>query len=575
MKKITLYTLSLAALISMSCAKEAAPEATYGDSVIFQATLGEVDAKAVLTEGATSSKVTWEAGDKVSLWAENLMYEYKADNSGSKSTLSPVKGGSLADEYYALYPYDAEATLASGVITTTLPAVQTAKMTSFSHHLAVSYSTSLSLGFKNVCGLFRIDITEPTITKVEFKGNANEDVAGKIAITVGDAPAWSAVSGAKTVTLSAEEGKNLHLGVYYLAVLPQEFNSGVTVTTYYKDGSTFVKNVTDKVVLAASGLVGGSTGKWQVETLATGMGNNTQDLAFAPDGNIWYSVRTGGNTAHGIYKFNISDNTYTALALGESNSTISGTYPWGVGFDQNGLLYFAGKGKNKVYTCNSSGVVTEFVIKNADGTTATTPNTMKVIPDGNGNVYVLLRGSGNGLGKVHKVTAADGKIAQTWNLTNMLYEFMCMSYDKTKLFVFPNSSGDIQMIDLVSGTIKKVAGTGTQHTAVGAYKDGTPGDPMTATLAICEGAVCDARGTIYFTDQAKAFTIRMFYPDENGDYTKGTIKTIVGTAYTAGTTDGVGLAAKLKSPTGLALGPDGKTLYLLDYGTMRKITFVK
>ena len=575
MKKIYLYTLALAAAMTVSCVKEETPEVAAGDSVVFEAALGDMDSKAVLTEGTSSSKVMWEAGDQVSLWAGSAKYQYKADKDGAVSTLSPMGGSSLADEYFALYPYDATATLASGVITTTLPSVQTAMIGSFSHHLAVSYSTSLSLGFKNVCGLFRVDVTEPAITKIEFKGNANEDVAGKIAVAVGENPSWSAVSGSKTVTLSAGEGEILQLGAYYLAVLPQNFNSGVTVTFHYNNGTTSVRNVTGKVSLEASGLIGGSTGKWQVETLATGMGNNTQDLAFAPDGNIWYSVRTGANVDHGIWKYNISDNTYSALALGSSNATINATYPWGLGFDQNGLLYFAGKGKGKVYTCDNSGKVAEFVIKNADGTTASTPNTMKVIPDGKGNIYVLVRGGGNGEGKVIKVTAADGKISQTWNLTNKLYEFMCMSYDKTKIFVFPNSSGDIQMIDLVGGTITKVAGTGTQHTAVGAYTDGVPGNPMTATLAICEGAVCDANGTIYFTDQAKAFTIRMFYPDAKGDYSKGTIKTIVGTAYSAGTTDGFGLAAKLKSPTGLALGPDGKILYLLDWGTMRKVSFVK
>jgi sugar lactone lactonase YvrE len=575
MKKITLYTLSLAAIMSVGCAKEDASKAISGDSVVFEAAFGDVESKAVLTEGASSSKVSWEQGDKVALWAGSKMYEYKADNDGAKSSLSPVGASSLADEYYALYPFDAEATLASGVITTTLPSVQNAQLESFSHHLAVSYSTSLSLGFKNVCGLFRIDITEPTITKVEFKGNAGEDVAGKIAINVGETPSWTAVAGAKTATLAAEEGDFLEVGVYYLAVLPQDFNSGVTVTFFYKDGTTDVRNVTGKVSLAASGLIGGSTGKWQIETLATGMGNNTQDLAFTADGNIWYSVRTGADVNHGIWKYNISDNTYSAIALGASNNTIKGTYPWGIGFDQNGLLYYAGKGKHKVFTCDSAGNVAEFVIKNADGSVATTSNTMKVIPDGNGNIYVLFRGAANGQGKVLKVTASDGKISKSWDLTNKQYEFMCMSYDKTKIFVFPSNSGDIQMIDLVSGTMTKIAGTGTPHTAVGAYTDGTPGNPMSATLAVCEGAVCDARGTIYFTDNTKALTVRMFYPDANGDYTKGTIKTILGTAYSAGTTDGVGLTAKLKLPTGLALAPDGKALYLLDYGTMRKITFVK
>ena len=76
-----------------------------GDPVVFDATLGNVASKTVLTEGTASSKVTWEEGDQVSLWAESKMYQYKADKSAAVSSLSPMAGSSLADEYYALYPY--------------------------------------------------------------------------------------------------------------------------------------------------------------------------------------------------------------------------------------------------------------------------------------------------------------------------------------------------------------------------------------------------------------------------------------------------------------------------------------
>lgn len=576
MKKITLYTLSLAAIMSISCAKEEAPEVVCGNPVVFEAAIGDADSKAILTEGASSSKVSWEAGDQVSLWAESKMYQYKADKSAAVSTLSPMAGSSLADEYFALYPYDATATLASGVITTTLPSVQTAKLGSFSHHLAVSYSTSLSLGFKNVCGLFRIDITEPAVTKIEFKGNANETVAGEIAITVGDKPTWSAVSGAKTVTLSAGEGKFLQTGAYYLAILPQDFNSGVTVTTYYNDNTTYVKTVTEKVSLVPSGAIAATiaSGQWKYEELLSLGGYAPQDLVRDADGNFIYTTRA---TVHGIWKYEVASNTKTPIAVysntsttdypNEHNAALSGQAPWGIALDSKGTIYYAAKAKGKLMTCTGKAAVSEYIVKEtADATSGMSlPNIMKIAFDAADNMYVLVRGSSAGLGFVLKVK--NNVVLKRWDLTQYLYEFMCISYDKTKLFLFPNSSGLIQMIDLTTGTMTKVAGNGTQHTAAASYSDGVPGNPFTASLGQCEGAVCDANGTIYFTDAAKGKTIRMFTPDANGDYSKGTIRTILGTPYSN---------AVLPYPNGIELAADGKTFYYLENGgKIRKVSYVR
>ena len=576
MKKITLYTLSLAAILSVSCAKEETPEVICGDPVVFDATLGNVASKTVLTEGTASSKVTWEEGDQVSLWAESKMYQYKADKSAAVSSLSPMAGSSLADEYYALYPYDITATLSSGVVTTTLPPVQTAKIGSFSHHIAVAYSTSVSLGFKNVCGLFRIDVTEPAITKIEFKGNANEDVAGKIAITVGETPSWNAVAGSKTVTLSAGEGKSLQTGAYYLAILPQDFNSGVTVTTYYKDNTTYVKTVTEKVSLVASGAIAATiaSGQWQYEELMSLGAYSPEDLVRDADGNFIYTTRA---TIHGIWKYDVASNTKTPIAVyssssttdypNEHNATLNGQAPWGIALDSKGTVYYAAKAKGKLMACTGKAAVSEYIVKEtADATSGMSlPNIMKIAFDAADNMYVLVRGSGAGLGFVLKVK--DNVVLKRWDLTQYLYEFMCISYDKTKLFLFPNSSGLIQMIDLTTGTMTKVAGSGTQHTAAASYTDGVPGNPFTASLGQCEGAVCDANGTIFFTDAAKGKTIRMFTPDANGDYSKGTIRTILGTPYST---------SVLPYPNGIELAADGKTLYYLENGgKIRKVSYVK
>lgn len=567
MKNFKIYLVTaVMALLAAGCTKEVENQMPASDDVVFQASLSE-DTKAVLKPGAAASKVEWVAGDQVGIFAAGNHYQYMADESGATSSLSPVAGSSTADEYYAVYPYDASAVLADGAITTVLPAVQTAEAGSFSAHLAVAHSASLSLSFKNVCGLFRVTVAEPEITKVEFMGNAGETVAGKVKVTVADQPSWVPVEGSTTVTLSAAEGETLMETDYYMAVLPQIFDAGVTVTAYYKDGTTKVKEIGESVTVERNGLIGGSfkAGYWKVESLLKGIGNNPEDIVLASDGNFWFTTR---GSVQGVWKYDVASNTKSEIAISSSNTILANTYhPWGASFDSKGVLYMAGKSKGKILTCTSAGEVALYPVKEtADAVSELEmPNVMKVVFDNSDNLYALVRGSASGKGFVIKVK--DGVVLQTWNLTNLLYEYMCITADKTKLLVFPNNSGDIQMIDLTDGTMKRVAGTGTNHSSAANYTDGTPGNPLTATLGQCEGAISDAKGTIYFTDSAKGKTIRMFIPDSNGDYSKGTIKTIAGTPYDT---------SVLPYPNGLALAADGKTLYYLENsGELRKVYYVQ
>lgn len=559
MKKVYTYMMAAAvAILAAGCAKETAPEASVSEGVVFEASLSEtIDAKAILIPGKTSSKVQWEKGDQVGIYAGSAYYQYKADKSDASSTLSPVGASSLATEYYAVYPYDAAATLAGGVITTTLPSEQTAALESFSYHLAVAHSESLTLNFKNVCGLFVADVTEPgVVTKIEIKGNSNEDLAGKIAITVADTPSWRVVEGSKVVSISAPEGNTLQVGPYYMAVLPQEFAAGVTVTAYYKDGTTFVKNVQDKVTVAASGLVGGkiASGEWVMETKLTGLGNNPQDMILDSDGNFWVTRRSG---VHGIYKYTIADNKYTLLS--KTSDLLKDSHPWGA-YAHNGTLYFAAKAVGKILKCDAQGNITQYLV---NGQALSNP--MKVLVDDSENVYILCRTQPS---KVYKVK--DGSVLATYTLPNhgaYGFEFMCFNVDKSKILAFPSDAGRIMQIDLSNGEIVQVAGTGTKHSSVSNYTDGTAGNPMTTTLGQCEGAICDADGVIYFTDAAAGKTIRMFIPDANGDYSKGTIRTIVGTPYDK---------TVLDYPNGIALAADGKTLYYAENaGQIRKVSYVK
>ena len=309
---------------------------------------------------------------------------------------------------------------------------------------------------------------------------------------------------------------------------------------------TFTITVGDRTVTGGQFTYGGS---WRVEAVVTGY-SKVQDIVLGTDGTFWVTRREGAG--FGIFRYNPTNNSMTTLAESKSNTAsesdlLADSYPWGADLGPDGKLYFAAKKTKTVLTCDAQGKIEQYAIKDIDMV-----DPMKVLCATDGTLYVLVRASA-GLGYIIKVK--DNEVVYKWELTKATYETMCFNPGKTKIFVFPCTSGDIQLIDLADNSMIRIAGTQKQHTSASDYTDGTPGDPLTATLHQCDGAVCGADGTIYFTDSAKGKTIRTFKPDANGDYTKGTIETIAGVPYNT---------TILPYPNGIALTADGKTLYYCD-----------
>lgn len=260
MRKISFIAALVVAMTVVSCVKEmqtGTPAPEVNGAVTFEASFGAAT-KAVLDPGATESKVAWEAGDQVGVFAGEGNFLYKAQNAGYSTTLSTEAADVPAEgPYYAVYPYDADAVLAEGVVTTTLPAVQTAVLGSFTTHLSVAQAVENKFAFKNVCGLVGVKIDAENVTKIVLEGNNGEIVAGAINVTVADAPTWTVVAeqGATSVTLAPAEG-TLAKGVYYFAVLPQTFEKGFNVKAYKGDDAFVLRNVASAFTLDRSDIVG-------------------------------------------------------------------------------------------------------------------------------------------------------------------------------------------------------------------------------------------------------------------------------------------------------------------------------
>lgn len=248
------------AMTAVSCTKNINDDAPAIDGAVrFEATFGTAS-KAVLEPGATESKVAWEADDQVSVLAGEGNYLYVAETAGYTTTLATEAADVPAEgPYYAVYPYDADAVLASGAVTTTLPSQQTAVLGSFATHLAVAQANGSRFSFKNVAGLVKVTVDAENVTKIVFEGNSGEVVAGGVKVTVADSPAWEAVAeqGATAVTLVPAEGATLAKGAYYFAVLPQTFAAGFKVTAYKGEDASVIRNVADEFTLERADIIGG------------------------------------------------------------------------------------------------------------------------------------------------------------------------------------------------------------------------------------------------------------------------------------------------------------------------------
>ena len=256
MRKLSLFAALVVAMTAVSCVKEMnheTPKNPVERPVTFEATFGAVS-KAVLEVGAEKSKVAWEETDQVSVLVGEGNYLYVAESEGYSTTLSTQETDVPAEgTYYAVYPYDENAALKGNVITTSLPATQIAVLNSFSSHLSVSQAVDNSFSFRNVCGLVRVCVASDGVSKVTFAGNKNENVAGKIAVTVSGSPTYEVVEGATTLELvPAGDETTLARGDYYLAVLPQTFADGITVTAYKGEAAWDVRKTSSPLTIERS-----------------------------------------------------------------------------------------------------------------------------------------------------------------------------------------------------------------------------------------------------------------------------------------------------------------------------------
>ena len=250
---MTVSGAALLALLSVGCTKVANEEISHSGGIpkLFRAGSDPVT-RTRLTE---DNAVLWESGDAISLFDRSgSCNRFTTEDSGESAAFSgtvSVDGG----PYYALYPYDGNAEIDGSVISTVLPAVQTARAGGFASGLNPSVARADGndmLYFRNACPIvkFTLGASAATVVKAVLQGNRGESLAGAIAVDAAspDPSASLKTSGETKVEL---EGKFASGSTYCFVVAPGTLSGGLSVTLYDESGKAWSRRGASAVTLVA------------------------------------------------------------------------------------------------------------------------------------------------------------------------------------------------------------------------------------------------------------------------------------------------------------------------------------
>ena len=245
-RRITLIlSMSLAVLwTACSVEEDYIGEEPQGVELTVTASLpGESDTKTILQD----SEVYWTPGDAINLFFGNQSSGQFTSNLVNPSATAEFSGtltvatgstelGSTGKSFWGVYPYDENNTCDGNSVTLTIPSIQASLAGSFADKLnpAVATSPGVDLAFYNVCAPFYFSVTQTGVTSVTFRGNNNEDVAGRVQVTMDSngKPVADVVEnqGVKSITINAPEGGFVPGTTYVLILIPQTLSSGYTLT---------------------------------------------------------------------------------------------------------------------------------------------------------------------------------------------------------------------------------------------------------------------------------------------------------------------------------------------------------
>lgn len=242
--------------------------------------------------GDNGTSVHWVDGDLVSIFnktSDNLQYKATqvAETTAELVYVAGTRTAATMSSNFALYPYDADATLNSGVITTSIPAAQSFSAdASLQHSIMVAKSESNSFSFVNATSLLRFDVKSiiggATIKSITIQSQAN-GLAGDVTIDMNEqAPVAEVADGAaKEIVLDCGDAvlSSTDYTSFYAVVPATEFAAGDLTIVYAVnyDG----KDVEVEYPVQNAMSLGAGVMKWTQFTISESFSGSTTDMATA------------------------------------------------------------------------------------------------------------------------------------------------------------------------------------------------------------------------------------------------------------------------------------------------------
>ena len=231
-----MFILSAMAMVAAaSCTKEIvdANKESASDVELFPMTFTAISqqTKAEMVDAQT---IHWQSEDQINVFDADgtACGPFTTLDKGSQATFSGMAG--KAEGYYALYPYQSDASMTEGAIIATFPSEQTAVAGSFDPKAFIAVAQSDNEGnfsFKNVAALVKFTMPENAESATLTANADGEKLCGRVMITFDEdgnpsADAYGKMTNAVTLKGNLESGKT-----YYFVVRPGiAFSEGLTIS---------------------------------------------------------------------------------------------------------------------------------------------------------------------------------------------------------------------------------------------------------------------------------------------------------------------------------------------------------
>ena len=327
--------LAVVAMLFAACTQDIIVESvpTIADESPETITLSlEEDTRIQLNE---MQKTVWTKGDQVSVFYRsdaNQKWQYNGNTGSRTAELRRVDAGKstqILSKVVVVYPYNENYYINPETcdIQAFMPAEQTYLEDSYGldGNIMVSAGYYNQFSLKNVCGWLKVQLegNGEMIKSITLRGNNGEQVAGEIYINSADASSALAsemgeitdegdgmTGGAggnlvfeetviKEVTLDCGNGVELgaEATAFYIALPPQTFANGLTITVTAVDGTEMIKSTSNEIVIERN----------HIQPMAA------LEYDGIPDNEIWYTSTDDSvvePNATNVFGANILSNTY-------------------------------------------------------------------------------------------------------------------------------------------------------------------------------------------------------------------------------------------------------------------------